>query len=85
WTAIARALITPLWPPPPPLSMSPVSSNSSDGGIQLLRKWNGLRSPMPCKHLLLAGCRTPVTCLGYLPLSMLLVSGYSDGIVRLWD
>lgn len=84
WAAIARALITPLWPPSP-LSMSPVSGDTSDGGIQLLRRWNGLRSAMSCKHLLSAGCRTPVTCLSYLPLSMLLVSGYSDGRVRLWD
>ncbi|CAM9744831.1 unnamed protein product [Scytosiphon promiscuus] len=84
WTAIARALVTPLWPPPP-LSDSWVSGNNSGGGIQLLHRWNGLRSPVPCKHLLSAGCRTPVTCLSYLPLSMLLISGYSDGRVRLWD
>lgn len=84
WTAVARAMTTLLWPPPP-LSMSPASGDNSDGGVQLLRRWNGLRSPVPCKHLITAGCGSPVTCLSYLPLSMLLVSGYADGRVRLWD
>lgn len=103
WTAVARALIRPHWPSPgcfPPMAaprqgLGPVTSIetfSMSEGVRLLRRWHGLRLPVPCKHLLSTGSggavegdRAPVTCLAYLPLSMLLVSGYSDGMVRLWD
>lgn len=105
WTAIARALIRPHWPPLS--SMVKLDTRSGEGnvltsfdnggGVRLLRRWHGLRLPVPCKHLLSSGRserggthggdgnRSPVTCLTYLPLSMLLVSGHSDGRVRLWD
>lgn len=101
WTAIARALIRPHWPsadciPPtavPRQGLGPGNKTlSMSDGVRLLRRWHGLRLPVPCKHLLSAGpggakdnSRAPVTSLAYLPLSMLLVSGYSDGRVRLWD
>lgn len=107
WTAIARACAQPHWPPPPAIPAAAgagqgsgpgggdfsTSLDSHHGdGIRLLRRWMGLRLPVPCKHLLTAGCGgghgvepAPVTCLTYLPLAMLLVSGHSDGRVRLWD
>lgn len=103
WTAIARALILSRWPPPgsiPPMAvprqgLGPVTSDdtlSVSDSVRLLRRWHGLRLPVPCKYLLAVdsggsagGERASVTCLAYLPLSMLLVSGYSDGKVRLWD
>ncbi|CBJ33221.1 calmodulin-like myosin-light chain [Ectocarpus siliculosus] len=74
-----------------------LTSLDSGGGERMLPRWNGLRLPVPCKHLLSSGRserggthsgdgnRSPVTCLTYLPLSMLLVSGHSDGRVRVWD
>lgn len=49
-----------------------------------LRRWSGLRLPVPCKHLLF-GHDAQITCLTYLPLAMLLVSGAANGRVRLWD
>ncbi|CAM9542999.1 unnamed protein product, partial [Ectocarpus sp. 12 AP-2014] len=106
WAAIARALIHPrCWPPPSSMvnmdtrsrEGNVLTSFDNGGGDRLLRQWNGLRLPVPCKHLLSSGRserggthggdgnRSPVTCLTYLPLSMLLVSGHSDGRVRLWD
>lgn len=101
WNAVARALIRSHWPPPdstPPAAVPRQGLGSGDrtmsmgDGVRLLRRWHGLRLPVPCKHLLSAGPGgavdahwAPVTCLAYLPLSMLLVSGYSDGRVRLWD
>lgn len=63
--------------------------------IGQLRRWSGLRLAVPCKHILSGCCednddhhdddRAQVTCLTYLPLAMLLASGYSNGRVRLWD
>lgn len=118
WNAVARASIRPQWPPPLSVPLTAASAEpevgpgkgklltcfGNGGGIRLLRRWNGLRMPVPCKHLLSAGCggggsggsggggvhvkdrnHAPVTCLTYLPLAMLLVSGYADGRVRLWD
>lgn len=101
WTVVARALVrqhrpSPDYMPPravPSHGFGPDDSTLSlSDGVRTLRRWHRLRLPVPCKHLLSAGSggtvdgdRAPVTCLAYLPLSMLLVSGYSDGRVRLWD
>lgn len=90
WAALTRALIRP-WRLRPPMS----STGRNSRGVNLesressLREWNGLRLPLKCKRLLLpggdSGGDVQVTSLTYLPLAMLLASGYADGKVRLWD
>lgn len=99
WTAVALSLTRTQWPPAPApsLTATPPASDSkkvtSLDAIGQLRRWSGLRLAVPCKHILSGGedddnnisSHAQVTCLTYLPLAMLLASGYSDGRVRLWD
>lgn len=97
WLAVARSLTRTQWPPPCLTSSlmarqaSEKETVSSLDAVGQLRRWSGLRLAVQCKHALPGGCeegdddRAQVTCLTYLPLAMLLASGYSNGRVRLWD
>lgn len=85
WAAFARVIQQPQRGSN--LSATLKASFGSGGSMRSigdLRRWIGLRLPVPCRKLLL-GHDAAVTCLSYLPLSMLLVSGAADGKVRLWD
>lgn len=90
WTAVARAAMRPeRWFPTPPyrsqkILLSDGRTNRTKGHIIAeLRKWTGLRRPIPCKYILRHDVQ--VTSLSYLPLAMLVLSGAADGKVRLWD
>lgn len=93
WGALVRAVMRPdRWLPS--LSSRSLSAALISGGegmgngtkriIAELQRWTRLRSPIPCKHLLV-GHEAAITSLAYLSLSMLLASGAADGRVRLWD
>ena len=94
WAAVALSLTRPQWPPQAS-SLTAIRASDSEkltslDAIGRLRRWGGLRLAVPCKHILSGGeddddNRAQVTCLTYLPLAMLLASGYSNGRVRLWD
>lgn len=98
WLAVARSLTRTQWPPSPSPASS-LLARQAPGREQVtsldtvgqLRRWRGFRQAVPCKHILSGECeeggddRAQVTCLTYLPLAMLLASGYSNGRVRLWD
>lgn len=90
WAAVTRAVMRPeRWLPTPPSRSQTVLLSGgrtcrTKGQITAeLRKWTGLRRPIPCKYLLRHD--TQVTSLSYLPLAMLVASGTADGRVRLWD
>lgn len=97
WAAVALSLTRTQWPPLPAPSLTAITLASDSekvtslDAIGRLRRWDGLRVAVPCKHILSGSeddddnHRAQVTCLTYLPLAMLLASGYSDGRVRLWD
>lgn len=101
WNATARAIIRRRWPQPPPPSLQMREESfqkditNLNEGYQELRRWDRLRLQIPCKHLLVTGGtgsderpdgrRAQVTSLTYLPIAMVLASGYSDGKIRLWD